>query len=344
MKLFFILTFFIFNINCSSPNSPEGKPHHYGEGFRNLDTNVPTRGFGDVLMWRAGNLFKKLPSLNPDDYKFTQIDNDGKKLRENSTEFSVTWIGHASTLVQLDGINILTDPIWSERCSPVNFAGPKRYTKPGLKLEALPKIDIVIISHNHYDHMDLPSLKELDKLFSPTFFVGLKNKEFLESEGLKNVVELDWWDSKKIENIKVTFTPTQHASGRGIFDQRKTLWGSYVIEGKEKSFYFAGDTAYFSGFKKIGEKFPNLDFAILPIGAYEPRWFMKVVHMNPADSVQAFIDLGAKKLVPVHYQTFVLTDEALDEPLKNTIKEFEDKSINRESLIDLKIGESRTFK
>ncbi|MBK8396558.1 MAG: MBL fold metallo-hydrolase [Leptospiraceae bacterium] len=271
------------------------------------------------------------------------MDNNGLSLRENKSKLSFTWIGHASVLIQLDGKNILTDPIWSERCSPISFIGPKRYTNPGLKIEDLPPIDIVIISHNHYDHLDIPTLKFLDNRDKPTFFVGLGNKELLTNEGLSNIVQLDWWDIRIEKNLKINFTPTQHFSGRGIFDRGESLWGSYVIEGKLESFYFAGDTGYFAGFKEIGKRFPNIDVAILPIGAYEPRWFMKPVHMNPEDTVLAFQDLGAKYLLPMHYHTFVLTDEALDEPLKFTKSLFESKKIQLETLLDLKIGESKFF-
>ena len=322
-------------------NSP--KTHHTENGFQNLDTSVKSKGFGAVISWKFGNLFKNLPSTNAKDYKIETISNDGKTVRENKTHTSFTWIGHASVLIQLDGKNILTDPIWSERCSPISFLGPKRYTNPGIKLEDLPPINIIIISHNHYDHMDLPTLKELDKRFKPTIYVGLGNKEFLQGEGLSNVVELDWWDIRMEKDLKITFTPTQHFSGRGLFDRAETLWGSYVIEGKSESVYFAGDTGYFAGFKEIAKRFPKIDVAILPIGAYEPRDFMKPIHLNPEDTIQTFQDLGAKYLLPMHYLTFVLTDEALDEPLKLTRSLFESKQIKLDSLLDLKIGETKIF-
>lgn len=329
--------------NTSFANDKTNKPHHTEFGFRNLNFKIESKGLLDVLNWQLSKIFKKLPSLNPSDYEFEVLKNDGKLLKENQTNLSATWIGHASLLIQLDGKNILTDPIWSERCSPVSFLGPKRYTPVGISMEDLPPIHIVLISHNHYDHMDIPTLKELEKRFSPYFFVGLKNSEFLKSEGLKKVIEMDWWDMSTVLNLEIHFTPTQHFSARGLFDRNKTLWGSFVVRSTENSFYFAGDTGYFSGFSEIGKKFPNLDLAILPIGAYEPRWFMKSVHMNPEDSVQAFLDLQAKYMIPMHYQTFILTDEALDEPLKFTKLEFEKRVKNLSRLIDLKIGETRFF-
>lgn len=319
------------------------KPHHTKNGFQNTDTSVAAKGLGPVLLWKLGNLFKTLPSTEASDYQIETMDNDGSKVRENKNNLSLTWIGHATVLIQIDGKNILTDPIWSERCSPISFIGPKRFTNPGIKLEDLPPIDIIIISHNHYDHMDLPTLKALDERDKPTIFAGLKNKDFLQGEGLTNVIELDWWDIRIEKDIKITFTPTQHFSGRGIFDREETLWGSYIIEGKEKTIYFAGDTGYFPGFKEIGSKFPNIDVAILPIGAYEPRWFMKPIHMNPEDTFQAYRDLGAKYLLPMHYLTFVLTDEALDEPLKFTKSVFNLNHFKLDTLLDLKIGETKIF-
>lgn len=331
----------ITEINTAFADSDE-KIHHTDTGFQNEDTTMKVNGFSDFLGWQFSKLFKSNPSVDPKDYTIETMSNDGKLLRENSGKLSVTWIGHATTLIQIDGKNILTDPIWSERCSPVSFAGPKRFTNPGLSIENLPSIDMVIISHNHYDHLDLPTLKTLEKKFKPVFFIGLKNKEFLKKEGLTNIVDMDWWDSHEIKDLKITFTPTQHFSGRGVSDRNGSLWGSYILQGKKETIYFAGDTGYFKGFKKIGEKFPNIDVAILPIGAYEPRWFMQPIHVSPEESVQAFIDLNAKFMVPMHYLTFVLTDEALDEPLKLTKKNLEEKGLLHK-LIDLKIGETKYF-
>jgi N-acyl-phosphatidylethanolamine-hydrolysing phospholipase D len=331
-------------LGCSNMQSLNTeKAHHTKDGFKNLDPKMEHKSLSDVLGWQFGRLFKNLPSLDAKDYSIETFTNDGLKLNENQKNFSFTWIGHASVLIQLEGKNILTDPIWSERCSPVSFAGPKRYTNPGIKIENLPKIDLVLISHNHYDHLDLPTLKILNEKFRPKFFVGLKNKPFLEENGIQNIVELDWWDETESNELKIIFTPTQHFSARGVFDRNQTLWGSFVVQGKKNSFYFAGDTGYFSGFQEIGKKFPNLDVAILPIGAYEPRWFMKPVHMNPSEAMDAYIDLKAKYFLPMHYLTFVLTDEALDEPLKLTKLEFENKGISSKNLFDLKIGESKFF-
>ena len=346
MKLIQFLILLLFSCkNLTIPMIPDDSPksHHTKEGFQNLDPTIKAKGLGPVILWKLGNLFKTTPSTEAEDYKIETSSNDGAKVRENKDRMSFTWIGHASVLIQLDGKNILTDPIWSERCSPISFIGPKRFTNPGIQINDLPPIDIIVISHNHYDHMDLPTLKELDKRFKPTIYAGLGNQDFLKGEGLTNVVELDWWDIRLEKDLKIVFTPTQHFSGRGIFDREETLWGSYIIEGKSETIYFAGDTGYFPEFKEIGNRFPEIDVAILPIGAYEPRWFMKPIHMNPEDTLQAFSDLGAKYLLPMHYLTFVLTDEALDEPLNFTRSLLKTRKINPKTLVDLKIGESKFY-
>ncbi|WP_411821674.1 MBL fold metallo-hydrolase [Leptospira sp. 'Mane'] len=330
-------------LNGCSTDKEMTKPHHTKTGFRNLNPDFEDHGLTDVLKWVSGR-WSREHSIEPEDYPpFPIVSNDGKALRENDKKLSVTWIGHATTLVQIDGINILTDPIWSDRCSPVSFAGPKRYTPPGLKLEDLPRIDIVILSHNHYDHTDLPTLKLLEEKHHPKFLAGLGNKSLLEGIGLSHVQEMDWWDTVDLNGVQFVFTPTQHFSGRGISDKYETLWGSYAILGKTQKVYFGGDTGYYTHFKEIGDKFGGFDVAILPIGAFEPRWFMSSVHVDPEQSVRAFADLHAKYMVPMHYMTFVLSDEKLDSPVPLARKAFENLKLALDRLIDLKIGESRFF-
>ncbi|WP_244147679.1 MBL fold metallo-hydrolase [Leptospira yanagawae] len=340
---FSTLIFFLFLAFALLANAQTKKTHHMESGFRNPNPQFQKKGFWSVFVWQWDRFF--LPhSLDAKSYpEFPVVHNDGKALQTNANKLSVTWVGHATTLVQIDGVNILTDPIWSERCSPLSFAGPKRYTPPGISIENLPKIDVIILSHNHYDHTDLPSLKQLEEKFHPLVLTGLGNKKLLLGEGIQNVKEMDWWDEVKIGSLQLTFTPTQHFSGRGLFDRDETLWGSFMISGKQETVYFAGDTGYYSHFKEIASRFPNIDVAILPIGATEPRWLMEPVHVDPKEAVRSFQDLKAKFLVPMHYMTFVLSDEPLDSPVPRTKEAMKESGISESALIPLKIGETRFF-
>lgn len=340
LSLISLLVFF--SLSCFADASVR-KSHHTADGFKNPNPNFETKGLWNVISWQFQR-FQLPHSLDPKDYPpFPVLPNDGNQLLANHSKLSVTWVGHATTLIQIDGVNILTDPIWSERCSPVSFIGPKRYTPPGIKIENLPRIDIVILSHNHYDHTDLPTLKQLEEKFHPLVFTGIGNKKLLLAEGLKNVKEMDWWEETKTNDLSITFTPTQHFSGRGLFDRDETLWGSYLISGEKEKVYFGGDTGYYTHFREISERLGPIDVAILPIGATEPRWMMEPVHVDPIQAVQAFVDLKAKYLVPMHYMTFVLSDEALDSPVPRTKEELKRAGISEDHFIPLKIGESRFF-
>lgn len=238
------------------------------------------------------------------------------RIAQNLTnnQFAITFVNHATFLIQVPGMNILTDPIWSKRASPVSFAGPKRIIDPGIKFEDLPKIDLVIISHNHYDHMDLSTLKKLKKKYQPRILVPLRNKKFLEAQGLENVEEFDWWNQTTISDNQVTFVPAQHFSSRGLFDRNKTLWGGFVIQHKGLTLYFAGDTGYSPHFQEIQKKFDVIHLSLLPIGAYLPRWFMGPVHTDPYQAVKAHIDLKSKLSIGMHYGCFQLADDGYKSP------------------------------
>ncbi len=229
----------------------------------------------------------------------------------------VTFINHATTLIQFDGINVLTDPVYSERVSPFDFAGPSRVRPPGVKFESLPRIDVVVLSHNHYDHMDVATLKRISSTWpAAQFFAGLGNRAFLEGRGLSNVTELDWWDSRDVGGVTVRSVPNQHFSNRGLFDADGTLWSAWVIEGTSGRAYFGGDTGYGAHFKAISEKLGPMRLAVVPIGAFKPEWFMAPIHMSPAEAVQAALDLKATTAVPMHYGTFPLADDGEDEPVE----------------------------
>ena len=229
-------------------------------------------------------------------------------------KIAVTYINHSTFLWQLPELNVLTDPVYSRRVSPLSWSGPKRVREPGLAFEKLPPIDVVIISHNHYDHLDIKTLKKLEEKFSPVFLVPLGDAVWLRSEGLQKVIELDWWESHEVKGVEIHFTPAQHFSGRGLFDRDLSLWGSFLLKTNEMKIYFGGDTGYASHFEEIGKRFGGVDLAFLPIGAYEPRWFMKMAHVNPEEAVQAHIDLQARLSIGMHFGTFQLTDEAFREP------------------------------
>ncbi|HSX21058.1 MAG TPA: MBL fold metallo-hydrolase [Gammaproteobacteria bacterium] len=228
----------------------------------------------------------------------------------------VTFVNHVTFVLQLPGVNIVTDPMWSKRASPFHFIGPARVRKPGIAMQDLPDIDLVLISHNHYDHLDIKSIKQLDKRFAPQFCIALGDSRIINKLRVHKYKELDWWQSIQInENTRITFTPTQHWSARGMFDQYHSLWGSYVIEHNGKKIFFGGDAGYSSHFSDIYKKFGVFDLAFVGIGAYEPRWFMKNMHTNPEEAVQIHKDLHAKLSIGMHYGTFQLSAEAIDQPL-----------------------------
>lgn len=229
----------------------------------------------------------------------------------------ITYINHATVLVQVAGLNILTDPVFSERVSPFAWFGPRRIMPPAIPIEALPPIDVVLISHNHYDHLDLPSLKTLQarqKDNPPLLLTGLGNAALLTQEGLGPVKELDWEASHTVAPLEFVFTEVRHRSGRGAFDQMRTLWGAFVIRSPGGNLYFAGDTAYGPHFRETGDRHGPFVCALLPIGAYEPRWFMQDIHLNPNDAVKAHKDLRSQKSVGIHFGFFQLTTEGREAP------------------------------
>lgn len=314
MRKYLFMSVFIM-MSCSSKEfkNPYKAPFD-GKRFENLEP-FPPKSFFTLLKWK---LFKNDRKEWPDwiDLPFGNKPVD----RTAKGEVVYTVVNHATVLIQVDGVNILTDPIWSKRTSPVSFAGPKRVHKPTIKFEELPPIDLVVISHNHYDHLDIPTLKRLQEKHSPEILVGLKNGELLKSEGLNNFVEMDWYQKHSHKGLEITFMPNQHWSARGLFDKFETLWGGYIINSSNGQIYFAGDTGYGEFFKQIKKDFPNIILSFLPIGAYEPRWFMKPAHINPQEAVKGHLELGSKHSVGVHFGTFQLTDEGREEPI-NALKE-----------------------
>jgi len=275
-----------------------------------------------------------------------RVANDGAFLRENArhSEPTVTWIGHATLLVQMEHVTFITDPTWSNRPSPVPIFGPSRFVEPGMAIDDLPPIDFVLISHNHYDHLDLPTLAALaERSAETTFFVPLGNGALLRKKGITNVKELDWGQTATYRSTTIHCLPAQHRSKRSLTDDRKALWSSWAVTGAERRFYFSGDTGYFAGFEEIGKLLGPFDLAAVPIGAYEPRAMMSESHMNPEEAVKAVLDLQAKRAVAMHFGTFDLSDEPLDEPPRRFKLAAKDGALGDENAWVLKVGETRRF-
>ncbi len=260
----------------------------------------------------------------------------------------VTWIGHSTVLLQHCGINVLTDPVFSNYASPLSFAGPKRITAPAVTIGELPPIDVVVISHNHYDHLDTASVQALGN--TPRYFVPLGVKVWMVAKGIapERVTELDWWESHTVTvrgvQVEVTATPTQHFSGRGLFDSDKTLWVSWLVDWGGFTSWFGGDTGYNEHqFREIGERFPDIDFGIIPIGAYEPQWFMGRIHVTPEEAVRIHQDIGARQSMGIHWGTFILTAEEIDEPPRRLAAALEQVGLAAEDFAVFAVGESRTY-
>lgn len=253
----------------------------------------------------------------------------------------IFFIGHSTLLIEFGQIRILTDPIFSMTCSPVRGSGPRRFSPPGIPFEQLPPIDAVIVSHNHYDHLDRPTILRLGN--EPRYIVPLGLRRWFRRRRCKDVHELDWWQSMEIEGMKITATPAQHWSKRTPLDTNKTLWCSFVIEAGLCKLFFMGDSGYFAGFKRIRDRFGAMTIAALPIGAYAPRWFMRDIHMNPEDAVRAFDDLRAKHFVAIHHSTFQLTDEMPDEPPRRLEVAWRRAGHDRARLWIPQAGEHRLF-
>jgi N-acyl-phosphatidylethanolamine-hydrolysing phospholipase D len=282
-----------------------------GNRYKNPYSKGLKHGFFDVLLWKSG-FYKEKIVYPPKDFK---------KFNENfifnQDKPSVTWISHSCFLIQ-GGINILTDPVWSNKCSPISFIGPSRLCKPAIPLEELPQIDFVFISHNHYDHLDKKTVKDLYKLFPNIIWIVPEGvKKWFYKNSIYRVFELSWWQTLSLQDITITSVPAQHFSGRYIFDYNKSLWSGYVMEltNLKKRIYFAGDTGYNPyDFKEIGKKWSSIDLSLIPIGCYIPRWFMKPVHIDPFEAVQIHQEVNSNFSIAMHWSTFHLSDEPTDLP------------------------------
>lgn len=309
--------------------------HFDGRRFFNKE---PDHSFFDMVKWMWEMKTVKWPEWINDPPQPNPVE------RVKKGELKVTYINHATLLIQISGVNILTDPIWSKRAGPFSWLGPKRVRAPGIKMNNLPKIDVILISHDHYDHLDLPSLKQLAKRDHPVILVGLGVKSLLGSLSFSRIQEMDWWQeyANKRFGMKFTFVPALHTSGRGIFGGNRTLWGGFVIEGEDGSIYFAGDTAYGPFLDLIKKRFGDFRLTILPIGNYEKRWFMKNQHMNPDDAIKAHKLLNSKQSVGMHFSTFAEhPEQTIDAHEKDLLIVLKKYGINESKFWILKFGEGR---
>jgi N-acyl-phosphatidylethanolamine-hydrolysing phospholipase D len=323
--------------------------HHTPTGFKNNYTDAVPGSTRDLLRWQWNARRKGLPP--PPQIPTPVVVADLAAIHANTgatMQPAITWVGHATMLVQASGLNVLTDPVFSQRASPVQWSGPQRAQPPGVALADLPPIDVVVISHNHYDHLDKNAVLALDSIAqgATLFIVPLRLKAWFTRHGIHNVVELDWWQQHTVRGVEFHLTPVQHWTARALGDRFQTLWGGWAVFGTDFHWYFSGDTGYSQDFKDTREHFKTrspdgFDIALIAVGAYEPRWFMQNQHINPAEAVQIHRDLHAKRSVGVHWGTFNLTDEPLDQPPVDLAAARIAQGLSEEDFFLLKIGETR---
>ena len=321
--------------------SAQGAPHG-PDGYRN---NYPQADKGSFWAWKLEQWKNDLPAkAPPGGWSIPYVKTDAALLKAPESNPSVTWIGHATMLVRIAGKNILFDPVFSERVSPFTFAGPKRAVPLPIDIAELPRIDVVLISHNHYDHLDLMSVMRLAAMpqGSPRFLVPLGLKAWFVALGITRVDEYDWWQETQEGGLRITFVPVQHWSKRRLDDVNQTLWGGWVVEGEGLNLIHTGDTGYSKDFRDIGDRLGPFDMAFIPIGAYAPRWFMKVNHVDVPEAVQIRADLRAARAIGMHWGTIEgLTDEPLDEPPKLLARQREERGLAQVEFDAMKVGETR---
>ena len=326
---------------CQGPGQPKaGAPsHHLERGFRNLNPDYARPGFWTRWKFVIPRLLRSTFASRA---AFPVGESSGQAFRKNGDAATVTWVGHSTLLVQLDGVNLLTDPTWSERASPVAFAGPRRVVPPAVRFEDLPPIDLVLVSHDHYDHLDGPTIARLWAAHRPRFLVPLGFKAWFAELGIDAVDELDWWESRTVKGLTVVCAPVQHWSARSLRDENRRLWASWAVLGRERRFYFAGDTGYYAPiFREIGRRLGPFDLAAIPIGAYMPRAMMLFSHLTPEEALQVQDDVVARRLVAIHWGTFNLAQEPLDEPPVRLRAEGRRRGLDPEGIWVLRHGETR---
>ncbi|MCI0546049.1 MAG: MBL fold metallo-hydrolase [Candidatus Rokubacteria bacterium] len=323
-----------------------GRPaHHVAGGYKNLDPSYRRPGAWTRIRFfarRGWSSLARTPAFTPPQESADGL-GAGRALRQENPEPSVTWIGHATLLIQLGGVNLLTDPHWGERASPLRWAGPKRLAPPGLPFEELPRIDAVVISHDHYDHLDVGTVVRLAKVHDPLFLVPLGYTAWFAGAGITRVEELDWWQSRRVGAVEVVCAPAQHWTQRSPFDTNRRLWASWIVLGAARRFYFSGDSGYHDGFREIGTRFGPFDLAALAIGAYLPPELMQRNHVTPEEAVQAFVDVRGQRLLGIHWGTFDLAEEPLGEPPGRMVREAGRRGIAPDRTWLMKVGETRRW-
>ncbi|MBI2493918.1 MAG: MBL fold metallo-hydrolase [Candidatus Rokubacteria bacterium] len=330
---------------CAGVGAPvPGRPaHHREHGFANLNPGFERPGFWTVQAFRLRRVWAALFGGRPAP-AFPRVANDGRALRENRGEATLTWVGHATLLIQLDGVNVLTDPHWSERASPLAWLGPRRLNPPGLAFEDLPPIHAVVISHDHYDHLDRATVQRLAATHRPRFLVPLGMKAWFTSVGIADgVEELDWWETRRVGAVTFTCVPIQHWSARTPWDTDRRLWSGWAVAGRARRAFFAGDTGYGEGFRELGARLGPFDLALVSISAYEPPAMMRHTHTTPEEALRLFADLGARTFVAMHWGTFDMSEEPVDEPPRRLSAEARRLGLPADRVWILEHGETRRW-
>ena len=336
--LFAILMLFATSLEgtASDDDRRESSPNFKDGIFHNTNAQLNKKTVWDTILMRLTTDWADWPD-------WVEVAQGEPPLeRVYGDETQITFINHSTFLIQTGGYNILTDPVYSLWCGPIDYIGVKRVHQPAIAFDDLPKIDVVLISHDHYDHLDLDTIDDLVNRDDPRIYVGLGVADHLDSTN--QVTELDWWDSAHVApNFKVTFAETQHSSGRILIDRYETLWGGFVLEINDKKIYFGGDSGYSDHYIKTFQRFGPMDISLLPIGAYAPRYSMKNDHLDPAEAIQAHLELQSKKSIGMHYGTFQLTAEEWDEPPLLLESEKIKASIPVDDFVTLELGEPLTL-
>ena len=310
--------------------------HFNGRRFQN-PSRKSAKGFASV--------FKYVRTRKPDKWveNYETFTRTEPVPQPDPAVIQYTFVNHSSFLIQHNGLNILTDPIWSKRCSPFQWGGPKRMRPPGLSFDALPNIDVVIITHNHYDHLDKNTIININKTHSPLYITSAGVGHYLKSIGCENIIELDWWQAHDVNGTSFKAVPANHFSSRGTFDRNTSLWSGFVIRSDKKSMYYLGDSGYSDIFKEIGKREGPFDLSFIPIGAYMPRWFMSPIHISPDESVLVHKDVQSKKSIAMHFGTFPLADDNPERSQQELMKALEKQDLSDQEFMIPDEGEVYTL-